>query len=371
MIHRSATSYSLEELFDHLQSKGVLQNRKEAEKFIFDRQGQEEQPLYLKILAGVGAFMASFFFIGFLFLAGIISLNKEVSLLTFGVIFIGAAIAICKYANTQQNNFMRHSFVMQLSFTWMALGKTLFVWGISMIMETKWDVPIAGLIVTLITYNIYKMSIDRFLSSLAVLVSTLTAILSYLDSSVTVEVLFSIFFNTQLVAVAFLFTNGRIRREYAPLAYALACSLCVCVLIFALQYKFFISYSDGTVLNPFWFNPGVAIAFIALIGWASGDWGKLKSLPFIIATIGIVLLSVVSAPGIILSIGFLVLGYSKSDSLITIMGALLLPVFIFFYYYNLDVTLLRKSIILVSSGVILLAGFGYLKFKKWDKGGEL
>ncbi len=371
MNRKSTAQRSLEDLLNHLQSQGDLTNRQETESFIIERQGQEEQPLYLKLLAGVGAFMASFFFIGFLFLTEIISFSSEGSLVAFGAIFIGAAIGVYKFAETQQHSYIRHSFIMQLSFTWMALGKTLFVWGVSVVMGSRWGIPVAGLIATLITYYVYKISLDRFLSCFAVLFFTLIALLSFRDSSGAEEVVFYIFFAAQLAGVSFLFTSGSVKRKYTPLAYALACSLCAGALILSTQGPFFNSHREEVMISRLLLNSEAAIAFIALIGWATGDWKKLKTEPFIIASVGIALMAAVSAPGIILSLGFLILGYSKSDYLLIVLGALLLPVFLFFYYYNMDVTLLHKSIILASSGVLLLTGLGYLKFRQWDRRGVL
>jgi len=43
------------------------------------------------------------------------------------------------------------------------------------------------------------------------------------------------------------------------------------------------------------------------------------------------------------------------------VGGVFLAIFLFFYYYNLSLTLAYKSAILVGSGVILLLGSWYIK----------
>jgi uncharacterized membrane protein len=60
----------------------------------------------------------------------------------------------------------------------------------------------------------------------------------------------------------------------------------------------------------------------------------------------------------------MIFGYAKQDKLILITGAVLMPVFIFLYYYNLDINFLVKSGILIGSGAILLAGYGYMAVRK-------
>ena len=45
-----------------------------------------------------------------------------------------------------------------------------------------------------------------------------------------------------------------------------------------------------------------------------------------------------------------------------------MPVFLFYYYYNLEVSLLVKSLILIGSGMVLLVGSFYMQYKGWSKG---
>ena len=70
---------------------------------------------------------------------------------------------------------------------------------------------------------------------------------------------------------------------------------------------------------------------------------------------------------IFLSLILLVLGYSKHEKLLIIFGGLLMPCFIVLYYYNLDLSLLAKSGILVLSGSVLLLGRLYLAVRKLDR----
>ena len=80
----------------------------------------------------------------------------------------------------------------------------------------------------------------------------------------------------------------------------------------------------------------------------------------VLASLGAVLLAVVSAPGVLLAIGLMILGYANHERLLLVLGAVLMPAFLCLYYYNLDVSLLNKSMILTVSGVILLAGRFYM-----------
>jgi uncharacterized membrane protein len=114
----------------------------------------------------------------------------------------------------------------------------------------------------------------------------------------------------------------------------------------------------------------LTFALILLIVWIAGNTNKLRQEPFIVALLGVIALGIVSSAGIFLSILLLILGYTKFDRLITVSGILLLPVFLFFYYYDLELTLMNKSAILIASGIILLMGYFYLKSRQWHQIGE-
>jgi hypothetical protein len=180
----------------------------------------------------------------------------------------------------------------------------------------------------------------------------------------------NLYFFVQIILAAILFTSGKIKRDYIPLAYAAAFSLCIMVIFFAAGSK------PSCFLGWFWktrhygmtfINALLSLSLVVLIGWAAGSAEKLKTGPLMLASLGAILLGIVSAPGVILSICLMVLGYSKHENLLVLMGILLIPVFVFLYYHNLDSSLIAKSGILIGSGIVLLAGRGYLALRRSDK----
>jgi uncharacterized membrane protein len=63
----------------------------------------------------------------------------------------------------------------------------------------------------------------------------------------------------------------------------------------------------------------------------------------------------------------MIFGYARHDRLLLVAGGLLLPIFLTFYYYNLDLTLMLKSGILIGSGLLLLAGRAYMHYRGLDR----
>ena len=97
---------------------------------------------------------------------------------------------------------------------------------------------------------------------------------------------------------------------------------------------------------------------------------KLKTQPLLLASMGALLLGLIAAPGILLAIMLMVLGYARHERLLLATGVVLIPVFLFLYYYQLDLSLLQKSAALAGSGALLLAGRFYLRRRGWDKAGK-
>ena len=52
----------------------------------------------------------------------------------------------------------------------------------------------------------------------------------------------------------------------------------------------------------------------------------------------------------------LVYGYGHHDRLLAAFGGLVIPVFLFHFYYDLELTLTEKSAVLIGSGLAMVAG---------------
>ncbi len=328
----------------------------QLEGFIASQQQEKELPLYLRILVGIGAFIASLCFIGFLSVSKIINFNSEGGLIFLGFIFVGSALFLAKTSGDKDNT-VKHSFLIQTSFCAMGVGKILFIMGFAEMFgrDGGWGVTLSTLLITVATYHVYRMSIDRFLSTLAIFTSLLINIVSQQYFGTSTEIVLNLFFFIQIILAAVLLTHGRVKRDYIPLAYATVFSLCITVIYFKQAYSL-------TFINAL-----LTLSLVGLIGWAAGNLEKLKTEPLMLASLGAVLLGIISAPGVILSICLMVLGYAKHEKLLLLMGILLMPVFISLYYYNLDISLTAKSGVLIGSGALLLAGRGYLAVKQLDR----
>lgn len=351
-------------LLQALSEKGFAQSDdRELETFVLEQQQERELPLYLRALVGVGAFIASICLIG---LVGIgLQVDENQDFLIVGLVFMALAIGLQRFGGDSAT--IKHSFMMQSSFAFMATGKALFVFAIVMIFESGWAGTLATLAVTVVTYHVYRMSVDRFLSTYAVLFSIHINILWIGDLPASKAIFFNLFVGVELLLAAVLIWSAKIHRDYIPVKYALLFSLCSATLFLASRDEFAF-VMDEDVISPFLTSLLFTAALIAAIVWIAGGLSKIKNEAVVLGCLGALALGALSVPGVILAILLMLLGYGKHEKIMIAMGALLLPVFLYHYYYNLDVSLLEKSGVLVGSGLLLLAARFYISFRKWDKG---
>jgi len=361
------TNHTMTSLLEKIDDKDILIDQEKIPAFMTEQQKNKSGPLYLKLLLGFGAFLSAIFLIGFLFLAGLISEKHQEYWFLWGLAFIATAIQLHRMKG--HDEIMTQTFLAQSSLASMAIGKILFVYSIAHILDTSSGFPIALLIATGMTYYVYKVPTDRFLSSFCCLVAILMNIFFEAGLGDARAWFVNGFFLCQLTAAAYLFTHDNIKPDYRPLTYALILSLCATVLLISTQSEFNPrKYND--YIQPYIMNFLLTGGLISLLIHIVGDMKKIKTLPIILACCGTAFLGAISAPGILLAISLMVVGYDRHDRYVTWMGLLLVPVFLFYFYYSLDITLLQKSAVLFGSGIVLLTGYGYMKFKKWDQGDQ-
>lgn len=339
--------------------------RQRVGDFIAARAGSEELPIPMRIMSALGAMMASLAVGCFLGLTKIVDFHSTLSMLFWGAMFIANAVVVNKAA--AQAGMTKGSFLAQISFCSMGIGKLMVVCGSVHPFDhsNPWDAPIALGVLTAVVWPFYRVSIDRFVSSALVLLLVLFNIQNDYDLIGMRENLMDIFFLAQMGIAGLLLTHPRVTRDFAPLSSALVLSLCVTVACCAAPHHTFdpLQY----MAHPAVVNLGLTAALIVLIAWAAGTTRNLTKEPLLAAVAGSALLGCLSAPGILLSICLMILGYARSDKHLVSGGAVLMPVFLFLYYYNLDLTLMAKAGVLVCSGLVLLSGCLYMHARQIAK----
>ena len=339
-----------------------VQESKWIGDFLVESNREEELPMSLRMLVGVGAALSSCFLLLFLAISKVIDFDSAFQLIFWGLVFIANALLMARRSTS--HGLVGHSFFVQTSLCSIGVGKIQFTLGcVEMVKDAGhhdlWAANFALLLITLVTWHFYKMALDRFLSAFAVMAMLLVNIV--FDSSIGAgrEVLMNLYGLGLIVSAGFFFTHDKMTREFMPAGYAALATLAVTVGLFASKFK--IGWGEhALILEPFFMNVCLAAALVGLIGWAAGGMKQLAREPLALAAAGAVLLGLVSAPGAIFCIGLMVLGYARQEKMLISGGALAMPYFLWMYYYNMDITLMAKAGILVASGAVLLGGKIYM-----------
>lgn len=358
-------SITLDSLIKSLLKKALI--NKNDEKAIKDfasiQYSTVKLSLYMQFFIALGAALTLAFFTAFFYAIEVF--QSPVQSLSWGVGFIITAIVFLRFCNFQ-SEVIKHTLQLQLSLCMMLLGKVLFVIGFVEMFRPVlgWTPVIPVALVTVLTYCIYNVSIDRFISSFALLILLFIEILSR-DYNGTFRPLFINLFALLLtLLIGFVFLSKKAKTFYVPLAYAAVCALSI-VIVFALRRILFDVDAFHTYHIKF-INVLLAFELVLLIVYI-GAMGKYKKEPILLASIGSILLGVMFATGAIFSIILMLLGYAKDERFLLWIGILLLPLFLSIHYYSLDLSLVNKAILFGVGGAVLLLGKAYISYRKFDR----
>ncbi|MFG1479789.1 DUF4401 domain-containing protein [Xanthobacter sp. V4C-4] len=328
---------------------------------------EERPPLHLKILAGVGTFLATAFFLAFLLVAQLIAFDSGGGLLSWGLAFIAAGIAL-SLALPRAPAGMGRDALAQTAFTALALGKVMSVIGILLLVgdDTPWVPTAAILSVTVITYPVSATSLDRVLSPYAAGVAAVVEILSRQGSGADPSLAIAVLFTLAAAIAGALLLSHRVPLALRPIGIAALALMGTLVCLLAAGQDAG-AWANGRPLDPRPIEAVLTLALMGVIGWAAGGRARLVRPPLIAAMGGAIILGLAGAPGISFALLVLVLGHALHDVPLRVAGSLALPVFLVLWYYGRDMTFLEKSVTLVGTGLLLLAGQAILVRAGWDR----
>jgi uncharacterized membrane protein len=82
---------------------------------------------------------------------------------------------------------------------------------------------------------------------------------------------------------------------------------------------------------------------------------------WLVSASGLLLLGIVGTPGVLAGLLLLGLGFALQERTLTSLGLVFLPLFLALHYYQMDITLLQKSIALAAAGLTLLVVRGLVQ----------
>ncbi len=310
------------------------------------QQEREVNPWFITAIVGISAWLSVILFLFFIFLSKII--NDANSAIIVGLILLSVTI----FLHYSQKNKL---FIEQLALALNLTGQILFIGGIGAVDGNIVSAALVTWFLEIFIIFVYKNNILRFL---AVLIATLASLVLLYEFRLyqgihIVIILLAAGASWYWLAESDNLTDKIMASLYQPLGYGFIIGLQIVLLLSVM-------FDIPDIPNITWWYStlGLTIILIMLEIYILDGYGISMSAPQSYAIFGsTVLLGLLlyQSPGIIASIIILVLGFQRGNKVLMGLAIIFLILFTIAFYYNLNITLLMKSITLVTTGIALLS----------------
>jgi hypothetical protein len=345
---------NIKELLEYFQSTDENRLEFDEEAIVSAYQKNDDnQSLTIKILSVFGGILASLAFLGFLFITGLYDSNF--GLLVFGGIFIAGSIWINKvYDKIIIDTVSVSSFI---------IGFILIGVGLSQLNVNDDIIIIAFIIIAIGSLSIVRNYIPSFVSVLIINGSILTLIIShdaynFIHLYVSVLALTIVFFFLKEAKI--LTISKAFSKLYNPVRIGLIFSL-LSVLVFLGKRGILL-----VSINHIWISSIIIISSILYLISTLFNLLHITELKHKISIYTFTLLTLLPtalSPAISGAILVMLLSFMANYKTGLAIGIISFIYFIAQYYYDLNFTLLTKSILLFSSGILFIGLYLFI-YKK-------
>lgn len=309
-------------------------------------------PWYVRLMLGLAGWVGALFLLGFFAVGLSFVIESTAGSLIAGVLITGVAVGLFK-------SFDNNDFVGQFAFAFSLAGQALLFIGLAQWLDNHTaQVAAAGLLIGAALFWLVEPFLHRFWSALVIVTSA-----AFLLGSVGLAPLLVAFGTAGFTAVWL--NDGRL-SSHCTVTPALAYALTTGTLIATFSHKVF-GLSWWLNWQPAIFEPAtmawISAAIIATTVWAAGRHLMKRDLPVKALSHDLVLLAValasglvsVRADGIVVTTLLIVLAHAIGHWPLLGLALLSLLAYLSSYYYLLELTLLTKSLLLIGTGLALLA----------------
>ncbi len=346
----------LKTVVDELMAEGYLSPDRRAELAGLLAGEETGTAWYIQAAVGISAWIAAAFIIGFI-VTGVILSESALAYSITGLVFMAAAVG-------GKQIFRRSIFADQLTLALSLTGQGLFVAGVNLGSESMPITCLIAILMEVALIFLYPGRLHRFISALAILGAILTLI--YME--------WELYEATHLLVISLLglailiwyadtlFVTQRLHSFSRPLGYAVTLTLLGLLLPSVIHEFDYIKFWWISTLGVL----GIGLSFLIYLFLKQDN---LNLSPIMTGGIagGIVVLSLLTwqTPGILVSLILLILGFWRGHRLVLGLSVAFLVFFIGAFYYNLNLDLYEKSLILMGSGALffLARAFFVRQFK--------
>jgi hypothetical protein len=312
----------------------------------YDIQEENKASLAIKILSIFGGFLASLTFLGFIGIGGLFNSGGALSIL--GFIFVFAAILL----NKAYDKLITDTFSISIY----VIGFALILFGL---LELNFDKNIGLLLIISIAFGslfITQNYIFSFISVLTISGNLLALILLNNNAN-----LIHVYIAIVAVLISYLFLNEakiiasykKLSKLYFPVRIGLIFSLLAGLIIVGKRSFIYMSIEQ----NYIWISSIVlfiVVFYIVKNIITINEITDSKKKITIYSLTALVLIPTLFSPSISGAIVIILLSFLVNYRTGLAIGVLSIIYFISQYYYDLNFTLLTKSILLFSSGIVFI-----------------
>lgn len=308
----------------------------------------------IRILITIGAWIAASNFVGFLALAQVF--HEPESWMIGGLIFLSSSVF---YTRLGIKNYLLEPLVTAFNF----IGQGMFLGGLAGTVQDLTMFCSITIGLEMIVFVITKNPVQRFVATLAIPLA-ITGILA----EANLPDLVALVIGVCLVILTAGWVNeeklvarlGKHGSYIQPVNYGLI--LASGGLIFTFQLDF---VQEEYLYYPFLLS-GIIIGCIQYMLYRATKSFQLgKSTSWVLLMALALLTPLYAAPGILFGVLLITLAHLRGMTKVLVLGMLSLTYFTIEFYYNLETTLLLKSMLMLLSGVLLIgARFGLKLIKR-------
>lgn len=304
---------------------------------------QQQSKLAIKVFASIGAWISALLF--WFFLASTELLGSQPGMLIFGSILIAASLI---FSRLNYRNLVLDPFTLAFGILGQfILGHALMEW-----LDDGTGFLLLAIAIESVILWLTRNTIQRFGSTMVLLLCLTGLQFEHLDGES-----FPLFTAAVLAVFAWAWTKEPkllvklrvLTNHFLPGTSALA--------IFGLVAAITSIGAHDYSLDSWWWN-AAGILLAATIIWVG--WENLKSHPgkinpaWLLTGAAVAMVPLVFTPGILAGILVMTVGFSRGQYKLAGLGLVGLTFFLIAFYYNLQVSLLTKSLYLMASGVFFL-----------------
>lgn len=304
----------------------------------------------IRMLIAAGAWIAAINIISFLFLMQVF--ENEGVMLVAGLAIVGVSVA---YTRFSKPNFITEPLVMVLNFC----GQGLILAGVGIITEHVVSFCVAAFFLQLIILAVTRNHIQRMV---AVVTMPLAVFGLLWDQEAYVLIAPILGALALIYAVAWANEASIIQRFKSKLSYFNAFAYGIPLALILLNYIGDNTWIMGDItLYPWVQSVFIIIGILVMLGKGLKERGLAKHLPVFLVVSTLFLAPLVMAPGVLLGLLLIIIGNLRGHLKLLVLGVLTLTYFMILFYYNMETTLLIKSVLMMASGALLIGARFALK----------